>query len=178
MLKKIFFLLIILPMTVSFTSCGSAHKTHHLAISETDYLMLGEDGRIFTVNLENSVLKTAAPSAFGFLSDNPEYIAIEGIGSAHTESNCIRTERTLPEGEIISIIRNDSNIPPGVSSQGEDNIYILNGRFVKDSRNTGFQNSHALTPWHCSIMEHDIGAYILKKRDGLPPRPDSLLVSP
>jgi len=59
------------PSGVIFGPHASLDMSGSFHVSTADYLRLGEDGRFDAVHPGNDVLKTASPSAFGFLGENP-----------------------------------------------------------------------------------------------------------
>src|SRR5262249_52752744 len=70
-------------------------------VSTADYLRMA-DGERFSANLsQESVLTSAPPAAFGFLSGNPAPIAIQG-STLH-----------VPEGKTLSVVSGDIQITGG-----------------------------------------------------------------
>jgi large exoprotein involved in heme utilization and adhesion len=67
-------------------------------VSTADYLKLSDGGRFDATQPGNSVLTSAPPVAFGFLSEQPAGIAIQG------------SVLTTPHGKTLSIVGGDVNI--------------------------------------------------------------------
>jgi len=66
------------PRGVMFGPNASLDIGGAFHVTTADYLHLGDNGRFDAAFPENSVLTTAAPSAFGFLADEPSGIGVEG----------------------------------------------------------------------------------------------------
>lgn len=89
---------------------GSFHAT------TADYLRLGDGSRFNAVpSVQNAVLTTASPEAFGFLSENPSNISVNG------------SQISVPEGETLSLIGGDLVIRNGtfVASEGSINLVSI-----------------------------------------------------
>ena len=72
-------LYLINPAGIVFGSAGRLDVKGSFHASTADYLLLGTDGRFDALRPQDSVLTSAAPSAFGFLSQNPAAISVGGL---------------------------------------------------------------------------------------------------
>ena len=68
------------PQGVFFSEFASLDISGSFHVSTADTLYLGETGQFNAAIPENSILTTAAPSAFGFLSDQPTSLTLQGKG--------------------------------------------------------------------------------------------------
>ncbi len=80
-------------------------------VSTADYLRLKDSGRFDAIQPEMSNLTAAAPSAFGFLTDDPKGIAVEGRLVANP-------------GQILSAIGGDIDIRGGALAVESGQIHI------------------------------------------------------
>ncbi len=81
-------------------------------VSTADYLRMGGNDRFYAQPVEGEMLSSAAPQAFGFLSDTPAGIRLEG-GGAEGPDPGLRVKR----GETISVVGGDVRIE-GVTAGG------------------------------------------------------------
>ena len=72
-------LYLINPAGIVFGSAGRLDVKGSFHASTADYLLLGTDGRFDALHPQDSVLTAAAPSAFGFLSQNPAPVSVGGL---------------------------------------------------------------------------------------------------
>lgn len=86
------------PAGVMFGPNASLDIAGSLHISTADYLRLADGGVFYADPAATSILTTAPPAAFGFLSDNPAGISIDGIFI------------DVSQGETISIVGGDIEI--------------------------------------------------------------------
>jgi len=89
------------PYGVLFGPNASLNVSGSFHVSTADYLRLSDGGIYYSNPLSSSVLTTASPVAFGFLSNNPAAISIQ---DSYLE---------VPEGKTLSIIGGDINITGG-----------------------------------------------------------------
>lgn len=89
------------PYGVLFGPNASLNLSGSFHVSTADYLRLSDGGIYYSNPLSSSVLTTASPVAFGFLSNNPAAISIQ---ESYLE---------VPEGKTLSIIGGDINITGG-----------------------------------------------------------------
>jgi len=89
------------PYGVLFGPNASLNVSGSFHVSTADYLRLSDGGIYYSNPLSSSVLTTASPVAFGFLSNNPAPISIQ---NSYLE---------VPEGKTLSIIGGDINITGG-----------------------------------------------------------------
>ncbi|MCI0469728.1 MAG: filamentous hemagglutinin N-terminal domain-containing protein, partial [Nitrospirae bacterium] len=98
---------------------GSFHAT------TADYIRLGEEGRFHAARPDQSLLSVDPPSAFGFLSDDPAGISIDGA-SLETQ-----------EGETLSLVGGDLEIVNGVchAKSGQINLISVSsiGEVIPDA---------------------------------------------
>jgi filamentous hemagglutinin family protein len=76
---------------------GSFHAT------TADYMNLGNDGVFYAAIAENSVLTMSAPSAFGFLGNNPGSIDVH-TGGIDFDTFLPLALLEVPEGETLSLV--------------------------------------------------------------------------
>jgi filamentous hemagglutinin family protein len=81
-------------------------------VSTADYLTLGDNGRFDATTPSNSVLTSAPPAAFGFLSSNPASIVIQG------------SSLRVPEGKTLSVIGGDLQMTGGSLSAPHGQINL------------------------------------------------------
>jgi filamentous hemagglutinin family protein len=97
-------------------------------VSTADYLVLGDGGRFDALQPGNSILTIAHPSAFGFFSNIPSAISIEG------------SFLEVPEGETLSVIGGDINI-------NNSNLYTTSGTInLVSVASPGEVNWHGMDP--------------------------------
>ncbi|MDM8525279.1 CHAT domain-containing protein [Desulfococcaceae bacterium HSG8] len=109
------------PAGMIFGENASLDMGGSFHITTADYLRLGDNGRFDASHPENSILTTASPSAFGFLTDQPQGIVVEGSlsvlkektlsvtggdvairsGSLNVENGQIHIAATASPGEVI-----------------------------------------------------------------------------
>ena len=102
------------PSGVIFGPHASLDMSGSFHVSTADYLRLGEDGRFDAVHPGNDVLKTASPSAFGFLGEKPGSITFQGSGSKAAEDYWGMNGISVPQGETLSVIGGDIHIGDGL----------------------------------------------------------------
>ena len=106
-------LYLINPAGVVFGTNATLGLQGSFHVSTADYLTLGTNGRFdATINPANSVLNSAAPSAFGFVSNTPTSIDFNG------------SDLRTPMGETISVIGGDINITDAFLYAKEGRINI------------------------------------------------------
>ncbi len=93
-------------------------------LSTADYLRLGEAERFYSRPVEGEVLSSAPPQAFGFLTEEPSPITLEG-GSTDAAGPGLAVKK----GEAISLIGGDIAIG-GITADGEpaDRVAAPEGR--------------------------------------------------
>jgi filamentous hemagglutinin family protein len=89
------------PSGVLFGPNATLDVSGSFHVSTADYLRLSDGGMFYSSPLKSSVLTTAPPVAFGFLSSNPAAISVQG------------SNLSVPEGKTLSIIGGDINIDGG-----------------------------------------------------------------
>jgi filamentous hemagglutinin family protein len=99
------------PNGVMIGDNASLNVSGSFYASTADYLKLGTNGRFDASNPGNSVLVTAAPSAFGFLGSAPASISVQ--------DSLLQT----PDGETLELVGGDINISDG-------NLYAPDGQVV------------------------------------------------
>jgi filamentous hemagglutinin family protein len=102
------------PAGVFFGPHSSLDINGSFHVSTADYLKLGEDGRFDARYPENDVLKTAPPSAFGFLGENSGAITFQGSGSKLVEDYWGLNGISVPEGETLSVIGGEIHMRDGL----------------------------------------------------------------
>lgn len=102
------------PAGVFFGPHSSLDINGSFHVSTADYLELGENGRFDARYPENDVLKTAPPSAFGFLGENSGSLTFQGSGSKAVEDYWGLNGISVPEGETLSVIGGEINITDGL----------------------------------------------------------------
>lgn len=90
------------PSGVLFGANATLDVSGSFHISTADFLRLGNDGIINVNPIITSVLTTAPPSAFGFLSNNPAAISVQG------------SLLQVPAGKTLSVVAGDINISHGL----------------------------------------------------------------
>lgn len=100
------------PAGIMFGESAHLDISGSFHASTADYLKLGDKGRFDASFPENSVLTSAAPSAFGFLGNNPAPINIAG------------SFLSVPKGKALSLIGGDMKIDNGslYASEGAINV--------------------------------------------------------
>lgn len=72
-------LYLINPAGIVFGSAGRLDVKGSFHASTADYLLLGTDGKFDALHPQDSVLRSASPSAFGFLSQTPGPVSVGGL---------------------------------------------------------------------------------------------------
>jgi len=118
------------PGGIMFGPNSSLHINGSFYMSTADYLRLGQEGRFDTAYPENSVLTTDPPSAFGFLTDKPSGIGVEGLIN-------------VSEGQTLSLTGGNIEIAGGQLTAQSGHIDIASvaspGELV--SADSGFDTS-------------------------------------
>jgi hypothetical protein len=120
---KILFLLIILSLVLSLSSCNSANKVQRLIPPEEEYVMINKRGGFCSFDPEKNVITAAAFSPFGFMAYHPDFRYIEDSDS---ETRKERKKIALPNSE---------NMLSSNSSKSDGKIYILGGKFMVNHHN-------------------------------------------
>ncbi len=90
------------PAGILFGPNASLDVQGSFHASSADYIRLGEEGRFSaSTNPSLSVLISAPPTAFGFLSETPADITVD------------RSKLSVPEGETLSVVGGDIRIAGG-----------------------------------------------------------------
>jgi len=95
------------PAGVIFGSDASLDISGSFHTSTANYLRLGDHERFYAKPLAGEVLSSAAPAAFGFLTDSPAPIKVEGKSKVDQPVN---TGLSVSEGKTISLIGGDIDI--------------------------------------------------------------------
>ncbi|CCK80945.1 filamentous hemagglutinin N-terminal domain-containing protein [Desulfobacula toluolica] len=95
--------------------------------STADFIRLGENGRFDAVEPDNSLLTVAPPSAFGFLSENPASISVQG------------SSLNIPQEETLSIVGGDIQIMGGILSALDGRINLAS---VASTGEINIENIH------------------------------------
>jgi filamentous hemagglutinin family protein len=100
------------PAGVIFGPNASLNVDGSFHVSTADYLVLGQTGRFDASNPGNSVLATAPPSAFGYLSANPAPVTLHG------------SDLRVPVGATLSVVAGDIQLTDAslYASEGQVNI--------------------------------------------------------
>ena len=123
------------PFGVMFGSNASLDLTGSFHVSTADYLKMGDNERFYSKPIENEVLSVAAPSAFGFLSDKPAMISIEGKGQIPEDQfDGKPSGLRVPEGKTISLIGGDIEIKGGFFEIQDEMIIHLGGLYAPTGR--------------------------------------------
>jgi len=120
------------PAGVMFGSNASLDLSGSFHVSTADYLRMGASERFYSKPMADEILSVAAPSAFGFLSDKPAMISIEGKGLIPADQwDGKPAGLSVPEGKTLSLIGGD--------------IEIRNGAWFEtvEKGELGFVNPHA-----------------------------------
>jgi len=146
------------PYGVLFGPNATLDVSGSFHVSTADYLRM-TDGARFYANLgKQSTLSTAPVAAFGFLSNNPAAISIQG------------SNLSVPEGETLSIIGGDINITGGwmfalsgriniasVASPGE--VIPLESRNAPDLKMSSFDRLGGINLLNSTVdVESSIGS--------------------
>jgi filamentous hemagglutinin family protein len=99
------------PAGVIFGPSASLNVSGSFYASTADFVRLGEDGIFYAELGEESVLTIAAPTAFGFLSDNPQGITLDQsqliveadqtLGLVGGDVDISGAQFTAPNGNIV-----------------------------------------------------------------------------
>jgi len=95
------------PAGFFFGPHSSLDISGSFCVGAADYLLLGEDGRFDATNLEDAVLTSSPPAAFGFLDDAPGPITFSGSGAELSEKHLGLKGITVPKGKDITIVGGD-----------------------------------------------------------------------
>jgi filamentous hemagglutinin family protein len=100
------------PAGVVFGPDASLNVDGSFHVSTADYLLLGPTGRFDASNPGNTVLATAPPSAFGYLSARPAPVTLNG------------SRLQVPAGETLSVVAGDIDLTDAslYASEGVVNI--------------------------------------------------------
>ncbi len=101
------------PSGMMFGPNASLDISGSFHFSTADYLRMGESDLFYAMPTENEILSVAAPSAFGFLGENPAPVSFYGSGSQYAEDNFGMNGIKVPEGETLSVIGGDILISGG-----------------------------------------------------------------
>ncbi len=93
------------PAGVIFGSDASINLTGSIHVSTADYLRMGNNKRFYTMPVENEMLSSDSPTAFGFLDNN--------IGQIAFESTRLTAEEISLIGGDIEIKKSALNAPGG-----------------------------------------------------------------
>ncbi len=97
------------PSGIVFGSNARLDLGGSFHVSTADYLQMGETDRFYAQPSESDVLSAAEPQAFGFLTDSPAGIALEG-GPVDPSISKEESGLRVKEGEAISIVGGDIDI--------------------------------------------------------------------
>jgi len=120
------------PAGVMFGSNASLDLSGSFHVSTADYLRMGASERFYSKPMADEILSVAAPSAFGFLSDKPAMISIEGKGQISEDQPSGRL--LVPEGKTISLIGGDIEIKGGFFEIQDEMIIHLGGIYAPTGR--------------------------------------------
>ncbi len=95
------------PAGVIFGADASLDISGSFHTSTANYLRLGDHERYYAKPLAGEVLSSSAPAAFGFLTDSPAPIKVEGKGKVDQPVN---TGLSVSEGNHLSLIGGDIDI--------------------------------------------------------------------
>ena len=101
------------PYGVLFGKDASLNVSGSFHVSTADYLKLSDGGIFYSNPLRSSVLTTAAPAAFGFLSNNPAPITVQ------------ESSLQVPKNKALSLVGGDIQIDNGAllkAPHGQINI--------------------------------------------------------
>jgi len=114
------------PAGLMFGPNASLDLSGSFHISTADYLRLGENERFYANPMENDVLSSAAPTAFGFLDEDTGNISVKGAGELTTavwgeqeyrhwgdwqrKNPDFSPGLVVPERESISVVGGDIDI--------------------------------------------------------------------
>ena len=101
------------PNGVVIGENGSFSTSGSIYLSTADSLRLTDGGVFFADSAKNSVLTTAEPAAFGFLSANPAPITLNGpwIGAPYSPA-------PVPPGKTFALVGGDINFAAGAYGGG------------------------------------------------------------
>lgn len=90
-------------------------------VSTADYLRMGEGERFFSRPAEGELLSVAAPSAFGFLDENPGLIRFEGKGEiSEGDWDGAPSGLSVAQGEALSVIGGNIEMEKGTWFTGTE----------------------------------------------------------
>ncbi len=105
-------LFLINPAGIMFGANAQLNVEGSFHASTADFIRLGKAGRFGVAQPQNSILTAAAPSAFGFLGENPAGISIQG------------SNLEVSTGETLSVVGGDIEIFGGKLSAPSGRINI------------------------------------------------------
>jgi filamentous hemagglutinin family protein len=139
------------PAGVMFGSNASLDLSGSFHVSTADYLKMGDNERFYSKPIENEILSVAAPSAFGFLSEKPGKISVEGASLIGNNLSLIGGDIEINDSAYLSggitTIEGKGNVSLLDNSQIQADIYIRCGQFIA-------KNS---VIWASSIWRNDGG---------------------
>lgn len=101
------------PWGILFGPNASLEIDGSFHVSTADYIRLGDDGTFNARSVQQSSLSSSPPSAFGFLTDSPETIDLDG------------TQMFVPEKQMLSLIAGDIHIKSGSVGTESGQIHIV-----------------------------------------------------
>lgn len=102
------------PAGIMFGPNAFLDLTGSFHVSTADYLKMDENDQFFSQPIENELLSSAPPSAFGFLGNNASLISFEGRGQiSEDEWDGNPAGLSVPEGKTISVAGGDIEIKNG-----------------------------------------------------------------
>jgi filamentous hemagglutinin family protein len=104
------------PAGVIFGKSSSLSVQGSFHVSTADYLRLSGGGRFDATHPERTILSVAPPQAFGFLSDTPAPIVLDGVGLESDDGTFLG-----PDGQTLSLVGGDITI------RGESNVQSRGG---------------------------------------------------
>jgi filamentous hemagglutinin family protein len=101
------------PLGISFGPNASLNISGSFHATTADYVKLGSNGRFDATTPANSVLTSAAPSAFGFLGPTPASISFNG------------SQLSVPAGQTLSVVAGDISLTNGAHLQALSGVVNL-----------------------------------------------------
>ncbi len=109
------------PAGLIFGPHASLDLTGSFYVSTADYLGMGEGERFFSRPAEGELLSVAAPSAFGFLDENPGLIRFEGKGEiSEGDWDGAPSGLSVAQGEALSVIGGNIEMEKGTWFTGTE----------------------------------------------------------